>query len=79
MYDKAMQTLGLTADGGDWPEGVISHNSGPSGSDWVVVDIWESKEAFDRFFQERLGKAVQEAGFPQVKPRFFEVYLSHSA
>ncbi len=79
MYDKAMQNLGLTKDGGNWPEGVITHTAGPSGSDWVVVDTWESKEAIDKFFQERLGKAMKEAGIPPVEPKFFDVYLSHKA
>ncbi len=79
MYDKAMQDLKLTADGGNWPEGIISHNTGPSGSEWVVVDIWQSKEAFMKFLQERLGKAMKAAGLPAVEPKFFEVYLSHKS
>lgn len=77
MYDKAMETLGLGSDSGDWPEGVISHNAGPSGNNWVVVDTWESKEAFEKFFKERLHHAIQEAGMPEVEPRFFDIYMSH--
>lgn len=77
QYNKVMELLGLTADTGDWPEGIISHTAGPSGSDWVVVDIWESKAAFDKFFQEQLGKAVAEAGLPTFEPKIFDVYLSH--
>lgn len=79
MYDKVQESLGLTAQGGNWPEGNINHNAGPSGSDWVVVDTWESKEAFTKFLQERLGKALQEAGVPHTEPRFFDIYLSHKS
>jgi hypothetical protein len=34
----------------EWPGGVISHTAGstPNGS-WIVVDVWEAQEAFDRF------------------------------
>lgn len=79
MYDKSMQNLGLTATSGDWPQGVISHMAGPSGKDWVVVDVWESKEAFNKFFEERLGAAIKAAGTPPVQPLFFDVYLTHKS
>jgi hypothetical protein len=34
----------------EWLGGVISHTAGstPNGS-WIVVDVWEAQEAFDRF------------------------------
>ncbi len=79
MYDKAMKDLGLTADGGDWPEGIISHIAGPSTDGWIVVDTWQSKDDFEKFVQERLGKAMQAAGMPQVEPKFFDIYLSHKS
>lgn len=79
MYDQAMENLGLTADGGVWPEGILTHNAGPSDEGWMVVDTWESKEAFGKFAESRLMEAVQKAGIPPLEPKFFEVYVSYKA
>src|SRR5438309_7731929 len=35
---------------------------------WRVVDVWESEEALDKFFQEKLGQALQEAGLATPQP-----------
>lgn len=78
LYDKVMKSLGLSATGGDWPEGILTHTAGPSGKDWIVVDTWESKEAFMKFSQERLGEAAQASGMPLIQPMFFDIYLSHT-
>jgi hypothetical protein len=47
---------------GDPPEGMIFHSSGPIDGGWGVIDVWESREAFDRFAGTRLRPAVQELG-----------------
>jgi hypothetical protein len=36
---------------------------------WVVFEVWESKEAQDRFMRERLGKALQDAGVAKPPSR----------
>jgi quinol monooxygenase YgiN len=41
---------------------------------WRVFDVWESQEALDTFFREKLGEALQNAGMPDVQPEVFEVY-----
>src|SRR2546423_11143092 len=41
------------------PEGLIIHTAGPSEQGWYVYDVWESKEAFQRFAEEKLGPAGQ--------------------
>jgi hypothetical protein len=45
----------------DRPAGSIFHSAGP-GPDggWRVIDVWESRDDFDRFQQERLFPALQE-------------------
>ncbi|CAA9553496.1 MAG: hypothetical protein AVDCRST_MAG73-3019 [uncultured Thermomicrobiales bacterium] len=45
---------------------------GASETGWTVVEVWESREALDRIFRERVGPALQEAGM-SAQPRFFEV------
>jgi quinol monooxygenase YgiN len=45
----------------DPPEGLIIHTAGAAeGGGWRIFDVWESREAFDRFMQERLMPAMQE-------------------
>jgi hypothetical protein len=41
--------------------GVLYHAAGPSESGWCVMEIWNSQESLDRFYQEKLGAALQEA------------------
>ncbi|MDQ6915836.1 MAG: hypothetical protein M3155_08505 [Actinomycetota bacterium] len=45
----------------DRPAGCIFHSAGP-GPDggWRVVDVWESRQDFERFQQERLFPALSE-------------------
>lgn len=34
----------------DWPvTGLISHTAAPTSNGWLVVDVWESEEAFQQF------------------------------
>ena len=43
------------------PEGMIFHSAGPlPGGGWRIVDVWESRAAFDRFFGERVQPTVAE-------------------
>jgi hypothetical protein len=44
------------------PEGLVFHSAGPTEAGWNVIDFWESRAAFDRFQQERLGPAIQALG-----------------
>jgi hypothetical protein len=64
-YDAVMTELGLGSptveESQPWPEGIISHTAGATQGGWFVVDVWESQEAFDRFFAERLGPALATA------------------
>jgi hypothetical protein len=47
---------------GNPPDGLIFHASGPIDGGWGVIDFWESREQFDRFAEERIGRAVAAAG-----------------
>lgn len=54
------------------PEGALYHVGGPTGNGWYVIETWESREAFDRFFRDKLQQALQRAGIT-TQPRFLEV------
>ena len=58
MYDAVNQRLGVQNDP---PAGLLAHTLGQDESGtWRVVDIWESREAHDRFTEERLRPALVE-------------------
>jgi len=58
------------------PEGLIAHSAGQGDQGYYVYDIWESREALDRFLAEKLGPALgevmggppPEGGAPQYFP-----------
>ena len=71
-YDDVMRVL-------DWknagpPTGLIRHMAGPKG--WGVVDVWESRSDFDRFFETGLEHAFERVGarMPQMQMTVFEVH-----
>ena len=54
------------------PDGALYHVAGPSENGWYVVEVWESQEALDRFFRDKLQQALQKAGITH-QPRLLEV------
>ncbi len=71
QYDQALETVHR---GGRKDEGLIFHVAGPIEGGWRVVDVWESQEAVNTFFQEHLGPALQEAGIAATPPQFWPVH-----
>ena len=67
-----MEQMGIT---GNWPQGIVSHVAGATGDGWVVVDVWESRQQFDSFFETRLKPAFEAVGgLPEPKVTFFQVH-----
>jgi hypothetical protein len=57
----------------DWPvPGLLVHVAGEGDTGFRVVDVWESREAFDRF-GERLMPILRDVGV-EVQP---EIYPTH--
>ena len=52
--------------------GMLYHVAGSTETGWLVVEVWESQEAVDRFFQ-KLGPALQKANI-NVHPRVVQVH-----
>jgi hypothetical protein len=74
MYEHVQRAVG------DAPiEGLIAHAAGEVDGKWQSISIWESREAWNRFREERLmpvvteilGEAVATAGPPPEE--WFEV------
>jgi len=73
QYDRANELMGIHDDS-NVPEGLIHHVATVDDDGIVVVDIWESQAALDRFFETQLGAALQEAGVPPATTRVFPVH-----
>jgi hypothetical protein len=74
-YDRAHEIMGTSGEG-DAPDGLIEHVCASDGTGLLIVDVWESEEQLDRFLQERLGPALQQAGVTAVArpPRTLQVH-----
>jgi len=74
QYEKVNEIMGIRGDE-DAPEGLVQHVAATSDDGVVIVDVWESQEALDRFFQERLGAALEQGGLgSDAPPRRHEVH-----
>ena len=73
QYDQVVARVIAKTNSGLQP-GQIFHAAGASAKGWRVVDVWESEEAAQRFFQETLQEAVQGTGFPLGPPAVFPVH-----
>jgi hypothetical protein len=73
MYEAVS---GSAMDGDHLPEGCRVHIAGPVEQGWRVITVWDSREAFDRFREEKLLPAIREVTGkepapdvePEVKP-----------
>ena len=66
--------------GADRPPSLIFHSAGfDDGGVFRIYEVWESKDDAERFFDERIMPAVQEAseGEPQL-PKVQELYELHN-
>jgi hypothetical protein len=59
QYDTTHRHMGIDSNP---PEGLIFHMAGPIDGGWGVIDVWESREAFDRFGRGLMLTTVQELG-----------------
>ena len=74
QYDEICRKMGLTPKG-PGPAGAISHFATATDSGLRVVDVWETREQFEKFAQEQIGPFSQEVGITeQPRIEFFEVH-----
>ena len=55
------------------PAGMLFHVAGPTPEGWRVVEVWESQDAADRYFQTKLGAALKKAKI-EIRPDVFPVH-----
>ena len=72
-YDAVCKALNFP---GDWPDGLKSHGSTEADGRLRVLDIWESRQQFDRFVESRLQNALGQAlGDRAEAPQITEMEL----
>lgn len=55
MYDGVQAEMGIEDDP---PVGLIFHWAGEVDGKWTITDVWESREAYDSFREQRLFPAI---------------------
>ena len=57
------------------PEGAIAHIAGvgPNGG-WRVIEVWESKDAQEKFTREKLAPVFAEVGIERPEPQQWDVH-----
>jgi hypothetical protein len=74
QYDQVLDGMGLER-GGVCPPGGLFHWVTKSDDGIRVVDVWEDRETFERFSEEKIAPLSQEAGLPgPPRVRFCEVH-----
>ena len=58
----------------DMPPEAKYHVAGEANGTLYVIEVWESREAIERFMEGPLGPALEEAGIPEPKVTEFEVH-----
>ena len=76
-YDAIVEAMGVRENP---PEGCIVHTAGalPDGS-FRIFDVWETREHFERFMQDRLMPAIKQvagdaAGAPPPTMTMYELH-----
>jgi hypothetical protein len=57
LYDGVTAEMDAEANP---PEGLIFHWAGDVDGKWTITEVWESREAYDRFREERLLPAIHK-------------------
>ena len=57
MYDGVNAEMDIENDP---PQGLIFHWAGEVDGKWTITDVWEAREDYERFRDERLFPAIQK-------------------
>ena len=74
QYDELVKQMGFTPGGKGEPGGLF-HWVTKTDDGIRVIDVWESKEVFEKFAQEKIGPLSQKAGITtQPDITFYDVH-----
>ena len=63
QYDQIIEKMGFTPGGSGGPGGIF-HWVTQTDTGLRVVDVWETREHFQKFADEQIGPYSQEVGLP---------------
>jgi hypothetical protein len=74
QYEKVSEAMGVSSAGD--VDGLICHTACATNGGMLISDVWESKEVFERFINERLMPAFEQVGVPATgqEPRIEQVH-----
>jgi hypothetical protein len=73
QYDRLNESMGIGGDA-DAPDGLIQHIAAQGPNGVVVIDVWESEEKLNRFFEEKAGPALAAQGVQATQPEILHVH-----
>ena len=74
QYDEVIKLMGLTPRGKGSPGGMF-HWVTKTDTGIKVIDVWESREVFEKFAQDQIGPFAEKVGFPNPPvTHFHEVH-----
>jgi heme-degrading monooxygenase HmoA len=71
QYDELNEALGVKDDA---PDGLIMHMAGHTDDGMMVVDVWESAEKLQAFFDDRLGAALAASPMNPSEPEIHQLH-----
>ena len=75
QYDSVWDDL--RAAGQTEPNGLLHHIGAPTANGWMVVDVWESEEHFNKF-GEILMPLLQKNQVPETEPVVMPLHYMYS-
>jgi heme-degrading monooxygenase HmoA len=72
-YERVNASIGISGDE-DAPDGLIQHIAAKADGGIVVVDVWESEEKLNTFFEQRAGRALAENGVQAGPPSVYKLH-----
>ena len=69
LYEQVLAVVGE-----ETPPGCIVHTVSEVGEGVRVVDVWESQQHIDDYFQAKLGPAFAQVGLEAEPPEFTETF-----
>jgi hypothetical protein len=73
QYDQVIHKMGFQPGGPGAPGGLF-HWVTKTDEGIRVTDVWESREQFERFAQEKIGPLTAQVGVPKPNITFYEVH-----
>jgi len=73
QYDRVIEKMGLSP-GEPLPPGGVFHWVTKTDDGIQVIDVWETREQFDKFAQEQIGPITAEEGMSPPELAFHDVH-----